>query len=302
MRKVHFVQADVFSDSPFGGNPVVVVPDPGPMTPDERQALARGMSFSETAFIRPARDPAAAFGLFCHTPTTEVAYSGHQLLGAAYVLASAGRLPDDGPETSIQVEVGDGLRTVTLVRQNGEVVRLSAAGQAARFLDEVHAYGDVAAALSIDLLEIVQFGLPLQLVDAGLACLVVPLRSLHAVRDVLPVSQAIDGLLRRIGGACIVAFASQTLDPANDLHVRVFAPPLGIDEDPATGSANAALAAYLVRHGIVTDRPSARLRSEQGTEMGRPSLIELEVDTTTDPATVLVGGRVAKSIEGTVFY
>lgn len=303
MRKVHFVQVDVFSDSPFGGNPVVVVPEPATMTRDEMQALARGMNFAETAFVVAPTEPGAAFALRCFTPTTEVAYSGHQLLGAAFVMSSAGRLELTGPATAVHVQIGDrGLHTVTLSVRRGGLGRVSTTEQPAEFGPLVEDYGQLAAALSIDPMEVLQTGLPVQLVVTGLACLVVPVRSLKTIRALMPLRQAVDEILRDVGAVCVLAFTTETLAPANDVHVRVFAPPLGIEEDPATGSANGALAAYLVRHGAVSARPVARLRSEQGSEMGRPSVIELEVDTRTQPPTILVGGRVAQSIEGSVFY
>jgi len=302
VRKVHFIQADVFSDSPFGGNPVVVVPDPGPITSDEMQALARGMNFAETAFIVPAMDRKAEFAMRCYTPTTEVVFSGHQLLGAAYVLATTGRLTLGGSTTTVQAEVGGELHPVTLTASAEGVSRVSTVERTTEFLETIGDYGNLAAALSIDPMAIVETGLPVQLVRTELACLIVPVRRLYTVRDMMPVRQAIDEILQDSGGVCVLVFSLETLSPANDVHVRVFAPSLGVSEDPATATANGALGAYLVRHAAVTAAPVARLRSEQGSEMGRPSVIELEVDPGTDPPTVHVGGRVARSVEGSVFY
>ena len=94
------------------------------------------------------------------------------------------------------------------------------------------------------------------------------------------------------------------------MHVRVFAPPLGVDEDPATGTANAALAAYLLRRDALGEGGLGRrgsggqvlLRSEQGSEMGRPSVIELSLDPAARPTALRVGGRVQRSVEGSVYY
>lgn len=302
MRKVHFIQADVFSDSPFGGNPVVVVPDPGPVSPDEMQALARGMNFAETGFVVEPTMEDADFALKCYTPTTEVVFSGHQLLGASFVLAMLGRIPLSGAETEVQAQVSESLHPVTLLAEGDVVSRVSITERSVEFLQTIQDYGALAAALSIDPMEIVQTSLPVQLVRTELACVVVPVRRLTTVRELMPVGQAIDRLLKYSGGVCVLVFTTETLSPDNDVHVRVFAPPLGIEEDPATATANGALAAYLVEHGAATARPVARLRSEQGSEMGRPSVIEMQVDTSDDPPTVRVGGRVARSVEGSVFY
>ncbi len=302
MRKVHFIQADVFSDSPFGGNPVVVVPDPGPITDEEMLALARGMNFAETGFVVAPTMEGASFGLRCYTPTTEVVFSGHQLLGATFVLAMLGRIPTEGQTTNLQAQVGDGLHPVTLYSSEGTVSRVSIVERTAEFRDMIDDYGSLAAALSIDPMEIVQTGLPVQVVRTELACVVVPVRRLSTVRDMMPVGQSVDEVIQEYGGACALVFTTETLSADNDVHVRVFAPALGIEEDPATATANGALAAYLVRHGAVKADPVARLRSEQGSEMGRPSVIEMVYSTDTEPPTIHVGGRVARSVEGSVFY
>lgn len=304
MRKVHFIQADVFSDSPFGGNPVVVVPEAAGMSSADMQALARGMSFAETAFVLPPTLDGVAFALRCFTPTTEVAYSGHPLLGATYVMAVTGRLALTGATSQAYVQVGRERVPILVFRSGDEVTRLAITEQPARFVRVVDDLGELAAALSIDPLEILQTGLPIEVVETGLACLIVPVRALATVREMMPVPQVLDKVLRSAGGVCALVFARETLAPANDTHVRVFAPPLGITEDPATGTANGALAAYLWRHGIVrpTAGGGARLRSEQGSEIGRPSVVEIEVRSEGESLSILVGGRVARSVEGSVFF
>lgn len=308
MRKVKFIQADVFTASPFGGNSVVVIPDPGPMSSDDMLRLARGMNFSETSFVVPTTSPEAAFGIRCYTPTTEVVYSGHQLIGTAYVLADLGRVALHGPRTEVVAEVGGDLRPVIfeveIDAQGGVIPRVSTELRPPSFTHTVGAdgYGEVAAALSVDPMIILNAGLPMQLVTTGLACLVVPMSSLSALRDLMPLDQTLDEILQELGADCALAFCKDTLSPANDLHVRVFAPPLGVTEDAATGAANGALAAYLMRHGELEVRDRVQLRCEQGSEMGRPSVIEVSIDAAYDPPKIHVGGRVSLSAEGTIFY
>lgn len=302
MRKLRFVQADVFSDSPFGGNPVVVVPDGAHITTNEMQNLARGMNFAETVFVVTPSIPEADFGLRCFTPTTEVAYSGHALLGATYVLALDGRLERSDEGGAVTVELGRTLHPVTITAWEADVARLTTLERPAEFGPTLEEYGAVAAALALDPMEILQTGLPVQMVCTGLPCLVVPVHSLAAVRDLMPMSQAVEAMLQPLDGQCVLAFSRQTLSPASDVHVRVFAPSLGIPEDPGTGTANGALAAYLGHHQLIGNGARTRVRSEQGTEMGRPSVIEIELDPATDPATIRVGGRVARSVEGSIFY
>lgn len=305
MRKVQFIQADVFTDSPFGGNPVVVIPHPGEMSPDQMQRVARGMSHAETSFVVAPNDPAAAFGLRCFTPTTEVVYSGHQLLGTAYVLAESGMLAIEGGRADVVVEIGDELRPVTLRRSKpGGPMHVATEVVAAEVLgpvDPSHS-SRIAAALTLDPAQILGTSLPATLVRTGLTCLIVPLGSLATVRDLLPVGQSVEDLLHDFGAGCLLAFSRETLHSGNHVHVRVFAPPLGVDEDPATGSANGALAAFLHHHSLLLGRPPFKLRCEQGYEMGRPSLVEVEVDVSRSAPTIRVGGNVVRSLEGTVFY
>lgn len=304
MGKLRFIQVDVFTASPFGGNPVVVIPDPGRMTREQMQRVARGMNFAETSYVVPPTLPAVDFAIRGFSPTTEVAYSGHQLLGAAWVLADAGRLggPDDAPST-VSAEMGGRSWPVIVERSGGRVRGVSTLARPAvvRATLPVERLADVAAALSLDPTAILRAELPLEVIESGLVCLVVPVRGLTEARGILPVEQALDTLLQRVGAECLVAFCRETLSPECQAHVRVFAPPLGIVEDPATGAASGALAAYLVRHGAIDAAPRAALRCEQGSEMGRPSRIEVWIDAA-DPPVVHVGGAVARSAQGTVFF
>jgi len=313
LRKVRFIQADVFSDSPFGGNPVVVVPEGEGMTSEEMQALARGMSFAETAFITTPTVEGAAFAVRCFSPTTELAYSGHQLLGAGYVMAAEGRVDLAEGRAELPVQVGKGLCHVAVSRDTArDVTRVTVTERPASFLGVVDDRQAVADALSVDPAALQLDGWPVEQVRTDLTCLVVPVRDLATMRLLLPAKGALDALLSNAGASMALAFCLDTLSPMNDVHVRVFAPPLGIDEDPATGSANAALAAYLHRQGALATgggglgRRAAGglilLRSEQGSEMGRPSVIELELDPGSQPPVVRVGGRVQRSVEGSVYY
>jgi trans-2,3-dihydro-3-hydroxyanthranilate isomerase len=305
VRKVQFIQADVFTDSPFGGNPVVVIPHPGEMSPDQMQRVARGMSHAETSFVVPPNAAGAAFGLRCFTPTTEVVYSGHQLLGTAYVLAETGQLPLAGGRADVVVEIGDELRPVSLRRPKADgAMHVSTEVVASEILGPVDPSQSsrIAAALTLDPAQILGTALPPTLVRTGLTCLVVPMGSLATMRDLLPVGQAVEDLLHDLGAGCLLAFSRETIVPGNHVHVRVFAPPLGIDEDPATGSANGALAAFLAHHNLLLGRPPFKLRCEQGYEIGRPSLVEVEIDVTGAVPAIRVGGNVVRSLEGTVFF
>jgi len=304
MGKLRFIQVDVFTASPFGGNPVVVILDPGGVTAEQMQRVARGMNFAETSYVVPPSRPGAQFAVRGFTPTTEVAYSGHQLLGTAAVLAESGRLALEDGTGEVLAEMGGRTWPVTVELAGGRVRHVSVVARPAKVRATLPAdrVAEVAEALSVAPAAILGAGLPLEVVESGLVCLVVPVAHLEGARSLMPVEQAVDGLLQALGADCLIAFCRETLAADRAAHTRVFAPPLGVFEDAATGAANGALAAYLLRHGGIDGPPGGRIRFEQGSEVGRPSLIELTVDAATDPPTIHVGGAVARSAEGAVFF
>jgi trans-2,3-dihydro-3-hydroxyanthranilate isomerase len=301
VRKARFVQADVFSDSPFGGNPVIVIPDAHDIPEEQRQQIARGMSVGETAFVLPTDNPNALFRLQCYTPATKVAFSGHTALGAAYVLGKLGRLNLVEPITSIYEELEIGCLPVALHVAGGRIPRVVITQSPPVFGDVLDDLWDLAGALSLST-GAISPDLPCQVVSTGLPTLIVPIRSLESLRDIIPQVPGLNAVCHAIGVQCVLAFTFETLNKASSVHVRLFAPLLGVNEDPATGSGNGALGAYLVHYSAAGQGPVHHIVSEQGYEVGRPSAIYVDVDSSTNPMTVQVGGRVRKSVEGFIYY
>ncbi|MFN8474129.1 MAG: PhzF family phenazine biosynthesis protein [Anaerolineae bacterium] len=296
MRRAPFVQADVFSDSPFGGNPVVVITDASDMTTTDMLAVAQGMNFAETGFVLPATTTEADWRLRAFTPATEVPFSGHLILGAAYVLMTKG----DTPPRRVVVETDVGYLPVDADIDDGGVSRVVVTERTPHFGKVITEIDDLAAALGLAADRIGTDGLPPQIVDAGLPTLIVPTPSRDDVGRVAPAGLA--RLYERLGASVINVFTRETLKPEHSAYVRVFAPLLGVPEDPATGSANAALAAYLVRHGAFPATPRARISAEQGYAVGRPSLIVVDVLARGEDLELRVGGRVARAAEGVIYY
>ncbi len=302
MRKVPFIQADVFSDSPFGGNPVVIIPNATEMTREQMQAIARGMSIAKTAFLCAASPESGAdFRVCSYTPLTRVAASSHPVLGAAYVWGM--QYPDRlvVPVTHARVETDVGVLSVDLYVDSGQIQRVVMTERApvfGRLLDDLW---DLAAALSTTVDKIAA-RVPCQVVSTGLPALIVPMRSLEALQAVMPQGPGLSEICHNLDADYVLAFSFETLKPGATVHVRVFAPLLGITEDPATGSASSALAAYLIRHRQLGDGTRFQIVTEQGYEVGRPSAVYVEADDATEPMTIKVGGRVWKSIEGSIFF
>jgi trans-2,3-dihydro-3-hydroxyanthranilate isomerase len=302
VRKLRFVQADVFAETPFGGNPVVVVPNAIGLSPEEMQEVARGMGPVETAFVTASQSRDAHFRVGFFTPTTRIRFSGHPLLGTAYVLAREGRFDLEEPITRVVAETEIGQVHVDLYVDGNDISRVVLAEKPPVFGQRFEDLGEVAAGLNTTIDELLEVPLPIQPVSTELAALIVPLTSLEAVQDVIPHQAILDELCAKAQTACVLVYSLETIRKDATAHVRVFAPPVGVEEDPATGSANGALGAYLVRHRVITVEPITRMRCEQGYEIGRPSLVHVTIETTGDELRIRVGGRVMRSVDGHIFF
>jgi len=305
-RSLKFYQADVFTAQPFGGNPVAVFPDAKGLSDDQLQQIAREMNLSETVFVFPPLDPAAVVRLRIFTPTQEIPFAGHPVVGTMFVLTALGLLATSEPVTRVVQECNIGLFPVDLHVRDGRVLRVVMTQPAPQFLETVDDTEDlykVANALGIAKQAISGAKWPLQVVSTGLPVLIVPVRTLTAVRSIEPDSSAIIDLCRRFGANGIMVFTTVTVEPFATVHARMFAPSIGIPEDPATGSAGGALGAYLVQNGVVDVGPMTEITIEQGYEIERPSRILVQVESDDDAIqTVKVGGQCVMVVEGTLNF
>jgi trans-2,3-dihydro-3-hydroxyanthranilate isomerase len=144
---------------------------------------------------------------------------------------------------------------------------------------------------------------PVQVVSTGLPVMIVPVRTLTAVRSIVPKAAAITELCGRYGANGIMVFTTVTVEPFATVHTRMFAPPIGVLEDPATGSASGALGAYLVHHGVVDVGPTTEIIAEQGYELDRPGRIVIQVESDDDAIQeVKVGGQVVLVMQGEITF
>ncbi|MFN2564041.1 MAG: PhzF family phenazine biosynthesis protein [Gemmatimonadaceae bacterium] len=297
--KFRFYTADVFTDRPFGGNQLAVFPDARGLDSARMQEIAREFNFSETTFVLPPEDRKHTRRVRIFTPGAEIPFAGHPTVGTAHVLAAAGEIPLTGDTTRIVLEEKVGPVPVTIRAERGMPVfaQLSVAR-----LPEVGppppARERLAAMLSLDASDLLADDMPPEAVSCGIPYLFVPLRSRDAVARARLRLELWEETLREYWTDDVFVFA---LDPERadaDVHARMFAPGFGIPEDPATGSACVALGGYLAaRH----PRHDGKLRwvVEQGFEMGRPSILEVEVDKRGGEITaVRVGGSTVLVSEG----
>ncbi len=318
MPSYHFLQVDVFTDQPFGGNPLAVFPDAAGLDTPQMQRIAREMNLSETTFVFPAEHPDADFKVRIFTPETELPFAGHPVIGTHWVLAHLGRIGLRAPAITARFELGVGVRAAAIHVANGVVTRVVMDHSAPEFgaIASTEQVARLARGLGLQTDAIAATGWPVQVVSTGIRQLFVPVQSLAAVRALSVQRQdnaAIAQIMAELDpethcNACLMVLTPETETPGVDVHTRMFAPGAGVPEDPATGSASGGLGAYLVRHQVVpATPPTTHIVAEQGIEMGRPSRITIEVDSATtggEPAITMVrvGGTVVPVIEGTLSW
>jgi len=291
MRPLRYLHLDVFTSVPFQGNQLAVFPDPGDLSTETMQAIAREMAFSESTFIFPA-EKGGDIRMRIFTPGEELPMAGHPTIGSTFALAIEGTIAR-GREQFV-FELGVGPIPVSL---EWDLNGLSFAWMT-QPLPEFGAVIDdragIAAAIGVDAGSLAA-GLPVQVVSCGVPFLFVPIATRAAVDTV-----AID---RRALAACCAAAGIDALpvflftaerSPSDDATVysRMLAPGFGIAEDPATGGASGPLGSYLLHHRVVPVEVAGAILSLQGVAMGRPSRIHIAIDGEPDRITrVRVGGQ-----------
>jgi trans-2,3-dihydro-3-hydroxyanthranilate isomerase len=307
MREYRFIQVDVFTHVPFGGNPLAVFPEAEGLTSEEMQKLAREMNLSETTFVLPPQAPGADFKVRIFTPAKELPFAGHPVVGTHWALAHLGRVPLREPVTEVRFELGVGVLPADLHVAGDQVERVVMTQDRPAFHAVLHDLTDLVAGLGLPPDAIIETRLPVQVVSTGAPQMMVPVRSLAEVQSIDAGSlntSALNRACQAAGTECAHVFTLETERSEATVRVRMFAPMLGVPEDPATGSSNGAMGAYLVHHRAVPlTEPTTHIVSEQGAEMGRPSTLYIEVDSAGEEITaVRVGGEVVPVAEGVVRF
>ena len=299
--RASFLTADVFTDTPFGGNQLAVFPDAEGIPERYYLAIAREFNYSETVFVLPARTAGHTRRLRIFTPAEEVPFAGHPTVGTAHVLAATGAIPLTGRETRIVFEEEVGPVRVMIRSDGGRPVFAQLSVAKLPEIGPPPPPGEVLAEiLSLRPEDLADGPTSAQAISCGLPFLIVPLRHRDAVRRARVRIDRWEAVLASYWATEVMVFAPEAERPGSDIRARMFAPAFGIVEDPATGSACAALGGYLAAR----DRTAAgtlRWVVEQGFEMGRPSLLEVEADKQGGAVTaVRVGGATVLVSEGTM--
>ena len=277
-KRYSFYTADVFTDRIFGGNQLAVFPQAEGLNAQQMQKVAAEFNFSETVFVFPPQTPKGTRRLRVFTPGKELPFAGHPTVGTAYILAAIGEIPLTSEEVNIIFEEGVGLVPVKIRTKEGKPVysELTAA-QLPEFGPEPPSIADLASMLSLKPGDLLTGENSPQAVYCGLPFLFIPLGDRAALERIQLNRERWKQLLSDYWAPSVYVFCQDPEWPDSDLRGRMFAPSLGIEEDPATGSAATALAGYLgIRHQLGNGR--LRWVIEQGFEMGRPSILEVEAD------------------------
>jgi trans-2,3-dihydro-3-hydroxyanthranilate isomerase len=291
MRGFTYYTADVFTSVRFGGNQLAVFPDASGITDAQMPAIAREFNFSETTFVFPPADPRHTRRVRIFTPGGELPFAGHPTVGTAFVLATTGALPL-ADEMRIVFEEGVGPVPVLVKAPNGTpgfaqltVAQLPESGPPAP------PAGALARALSLEPGEVLTGAVGPEAVSCGVPFLFVPVRDRAALARARVRLDDFNALLDSYWTQKVFVFCDEPEREGSTHRARMFAPGIGVPEDPATGSACAAFGGYLAKRD---SRAQGLLRwvVEQGFEMGRPSLLEVEADKSGGAVTaVRVGGH-----------
>jgi trans-2,3-dihydro-3-hydroxyanthranilate isomerase len=301
MRRLHYQRVNVFTDQPFGGNPLMVFTNGRGVASETMQAIAKEMNLSEITFVLPPDDPQHDYRVRIFTPLKELPIAGHPTVGTAFVLAWENLIEPAETETKAILEEGVGPVAVRIKFCDQKPFYVEMPMPLPTFgprLDDRRA--EVAETIGLTEEDLVP-DLPIEVVSCGVPLVFVPLNSLEAIRAARPRPDVIERVLRGNAPTEVYVFTLQVEQGTSTVHSRMFAPFFGIPEDPATGAASGPLGSYLVRYGAVPRQTVSNIVIEQGIEMGRPSVITARIERQSDEITgVNVGGRCQFTGEG--FY
>jgi trans-2,3-dihydro-3-hydroxyanthranilate isomerase len=276
-----FYIVDVFAERKYAGNQLAVIRGAGALSSDEMQKIAREINFSETTFILADAPRDGGFDVRIFTPREEVPFAGHPTIGTAHIIHTR-ILQGKADTVALNLQVG---QIPVTFGQDG----FSWMKQIQPTFGPQHDPTTLAAVLSLDVAEIDE-RFPIEEVSTGLPFFIVPLKHLAALKRAKVQQERYFDLIRTTVAKGILVFCPEPHEPHNDISVRVFVDYFGVPEDPATGSGNGCLAGYLVKHRYY-GRDQIDIRSEQGYEMGRPSLLLLRAAQHDTGIDIQVGGQ-----------
>jgi trans-2,3-dihydro-3-hydroxyanthranilate isomerase len=301
-RSYRYLHYDVFTDRLFGGNQLAVVLDGRGLPVETMQAIAKEMNFSETTFVLPPEQPDTDVRMRIFTPLEEMPMAGHPTIGATFALARSGIIERGRERFMFGLNIGP--VPVTMVWNGDDLSFVWMTQPLPKYSEPIPDPARAAAALSLSPAAVAGTGLPVQVVSCGVPFLFVPLTTRSAVDSAVVNRGVLDSLFSASKTAAqgVFVFSSQPGDNRATVYSRMFAPDIGIGEDPATGGASGPLGCYLVRHKVVRPEKAEAMISLQGVKMGRPSHVHISIGVENGKInSVRVGGESVLAGEGTLY-
>jgi trans-2,3-dihydro-3-hydroxyanthranilate isomerase len=277
MRKLHYHLVDVFTDRAFGGNQLAVFTNGRGISSEKMQALAKELNLSETVFVLPAEEAGNDYALRIFTPAIELPFAGHPTIGTTFVLAHEHMVFLTGEEATVRLEEKVGTIPVKIIMKDGAVDFIQMKQPLPTFGPAYPEPEAIAKMLSLEP-ESLDSRYPVETVSCGVPFLFVPLKDLAAVRRAQLKRDIWEEILSNFAAPHVFIFTTEVETEDATVHSRMFAPAMGIVEDPATGAASGPLGCYLVKYDLVEASDKTKIISEQGFELGRPSFLHIEIE------------------------
>jgi trans-2,3-dihydro-3-hydroxyanthranilate isomerase len=290
MKKLTFYIVDVFAEKKFAGNQLAVFRGGAKLSTDQMQAIAREMHFSETTFILSGKKINGGYDVRIFTPAAEVPFAGHPTLGTAHIIRN--EIAENKP-VKIMLNLKVGQIPVTFQKNIAWMKQVPP-----EFGKNISA-ASIAGILGLKKAEIDEH-FPVEEVSTGLPHIIVPLKKLDSLKRARVALDKYYNLIQNTWAKPILIFCPESHAGKNDISVRMFADCYGVPEDPATGSGNGCLAAYLVKNRY-WGKKEINIRAEQGYEINRPSLLYLKAKEINGQIEVLVGGKTIVVARGEMF-
>ena len=292
MASTPFHIVDVFAEQKYAGNQLAVFQDAGNLSGDTMQKLAQEMGFSETTFILSHAERDGGYDVRIFTPVAELPFAGHPTLGTAYVIRHE-IIRKPVPRVVLNLKVGQIPVAFERQAEGGDIVWMT---PKEAVFGEIFEIREIAPLLTVKARDL-DTDFPIQSVSTGLPFVLLPLRSLDAVRRAGVLKDKWLDWVKDRPAKMVFVFCHEAIDPVNHIHARAFTDYYGMAEDPATGSANSCFAAYLAKYRYFGS-DQINVRVEQGYEIGRPSLIYLKAQDHGGTIHAEVGGKVVLVAQG----
>jgi len=292
MAKLPFYIVDVFAEMKYAGNQLAVVRDAAGLSDDDMQNITKEMNYSETTFILSDDQRNGGYDVRIFTPAEEVPFAGHPTLGTAYIIQQE-IIKEPIEKIILNLKVGQIPVTFNYTGKEKNVLRMK---QIEPTFGQTIEPEQISQVLGINTGDIDE-RFPVQEVSTGMYFIIVPLKTLDAVKRAKVDRDKYFKLIENRPAKAILVFCPETYSQENDLNVRVFVDYYGIPEDPATGSGNGCLAGYLVKNRYF-GKDQIDIRVEQGYEIARPSLLYLKAENKDGKIDISVGGKVVMVARG----